>query len=255
MRTGWLLPLVFLPEEWALGLLLGSALILGLPHGGADILVARRLGWPLGGFLALYLALAGLALGLLLLFPSLGLVAFLVLALLHWGRVEEKGPLGYWRAGTVLLFPFAFHREEILPFLQAFAGGFSLPPSLALSLWVLLALWSFRERPPWLQVADTLLLGALAFFAHPYALLAGYFLLQHSWDSLRLVGVRGREWLGVYGATLGGVLLALALYPHFQNPLAAYMAAVYALTLPHALTMEAWLRWFPLLEQWPAPDR
>ena len=255
MRTGLLLPLVFLPEEWALGLLLASALVLGLPHGGADILVALRLGWPLGGFLALYLSLAGLALGSLLLFPPLGLVAFLVLALLHWGRVEGKGPLGYWRAGTVLLFPFAFHREDILPFLHAFAGGFLLPPALAVVLWVLLALWSFRERPPWPQVADTLLLAALAFFAHPYALLAGYFLLQHSWDSLRLVGVRGWEWLGVYGATLGGILLAWALYPRFQDPLAAYMAAVYALTLPHALTMEAWLRRFPPRAQSPVPDR
>ncbi len=39
-----------------------------------------------------------------------------------------------------------------------------------------------------------------------------------------------------------GSQLALALYPFFRNPLAPYMAAVFALTLPHALVMEAWLR-------------
>ncbi|WP_114313307.1 beta-carotene 15,15'-dioxygenase, Brp/Blh family [Thermus caldifontis] len=255
MRSAFLLPLVFLPEGWALGLLLLSAVVLGLPHGAADVLVAHRLRWPLGGFLALYLLVAGLALGLLLFLPPLGLAVFLTLALFHWGRVEAKGPLGYWRAGTVLLFPFLFHQERILPFLQAFAPGFAMPPGLALALWALLGLGALWRRPPWPQAADTLLLCLVAFLAHPYAALAGYFLLQHSWDSLRLVGVHGKDWLAVYVATLGGLLLALALYPRFQDPLAVYMAAVYALTLPHALTMEAWLRRPRLPERWPVPGR
>lgn len=255
MPSALLLPLAMLPEGWALGLLLLSAVVLGLPHGAADVLVARRLGWPLGRFLALYLLASGLALVLLLLLPPLGLGVFLVLALLHWGRVEGKGLLGYWRAGTVLLFPFLFHQEKILGFLQAFAQGFLVPPGMALALWGLLGLGALWQRPPWRQVVDTLLLGIVASLAHPYAALAGYFLLQHSWDSLRLVGVRGREWLAVYAATLGGLLLAVALYPRFGDPLAAYMAAVYALTLPHALTMEAWLRQSQPLGGWPAPGR
>ncbi|MDM7325301.1 MAG: Brp/Blh family beta-carotene 15,15'-dioxygenase, partial [Thermus sp.] len=207
MRSAFLLPLVLLPGDWSLGLLLLSALVLGLPHGAADLLLARRLAWPMGSFLAAYLLLAGLALALLLLFPPLGFLFFLGLALFHWGRVEAKGPLGYWRAGTVLLFPFAFHRDEILPFLQAFAGGFALAPGMALVLWGLLGLWALGHRPPWSQLGDTLLLALVALWAHPYAALAGYFILQHSWDSLSLVGVRGRDWLWVYLATLGGLIL------------------------------------------------
>jgi Brp/Blh family beta-carotene 15,15'-monooxygenase len=237
----YLLPLLFLPEAWALGLLLLSAPFLGMPHGVADLLVARRLGLPLLPFLGLYLGLSGLLLALLLLKPPLALLLFLAMALLHWGRVEGKGTLGYLRAGTVLLFPFLFHREAIRPFLEAFAGGFALPTWGAGALWAFLLLPTLRARPAAKALWDTLLLVLVAALAHPYATLAGYFLLQHSLDSLRLVGVRGREWLLVYAGTLGGLLLALLLYPRLQDPLAAYMGAIFALTLPHLLTMELWL--------------
>jgi hypothetical protein len=101
MPSFYLLPLIFLPEAWALGLLL-SALALGMPHGAADLLVARRLGLPLLPYLALYLGLAGLLLALLLQQPALALLLFLGMALFHWGRVEGKGALGYLRAGTIL---------------------------------------------------------------------------------------------------------------------------------------------------------
>jgi Brp/Blh family beta-carotene 15,15'-monooxygenase len=241
MPSLYLLPLALLPQGWALVLLLLSALVLGLPHGAADLLVARRLGWPLGPFVALYLLLAAFPLLLLLALPPLGLLAFLLLALLHWGRVEGKGGLGYLRAGVVLLFPFLFHREAILPFLQAFAGGWALPQEgalVALLFLLAVALWCPAPLRLWL---DTLALALVAFLAHPYASLAGYFLLQHSLESLRLVGVRGRDWASIYGATLGALLLALLLYPRFQDLLAAYMGAVFALTLPHALALEAWL--------------
>ncbi len=255
MPSFYLLPLIFLPEAWALGLLLLSALALGMPHGAADLLVARRLGLPLLPYLALYLGLAGLLLALLLHQPALALLLFLGMALFHWGRVEGKGALGYLRAGTILLFPFLFHQEAIQPFLQAFSGGFGLPPWVAGALWGFLLLLALRERPRARALGDTLLLVLVAALAHPYAALGGYFLLQHSLDSLRLVGVRGREWLWVYGGTLGGLVLALLLYPRLQDPLAAYMGAVFALTLPHLLTMELWLGRLRPRGQSPAPGR
>ncbi|WP_117237155.1 beta-carotene 15,15'-dioxygenase, Brp/Blh family [Thermus sediminis] len=255
MPAYYLLPLVLLPETWALGLLLLSALFLGLPHGAADLLVVRRLGLPLLPFLALYLALAGLLLALLFHYPPFALLLFLGMALFHWGRVEGRGALGYLRAGTVLLFPFLFHQEAILPFLRAFAGGFSLPPLAAGTLWGLLLLLALWEKPGARALGDTLLLALVAALAHPYATLAGYFLLQHSLDSLRLVGVRGREWLLVYAGTLGGLLLALLLYPRLLDPLAAYMGAIFALTLPHLLTMELWLRRPRPPARWPGTGR
>jgi Brp/Blh family beta-carotene 15,15'-monooxygenase len=255
MPSFYLLPFIFLPEAWALGLLLLSALALGMPHGAADLLVARRLGLPLLPYLALYLGLAGLLLALLLHQPALALLLFLGMALFHWGRVEGKGALGYLRAGTILLFPFLFHQEAIQPFLQAFSRGFGLPPWVAGASWGFLLLLALRERPRARALGDTLLLALVAALAHPYAALGGYFLLQHSLDSLRLVGVRGREWLWVYGGTLGGIVLALLLYPRLQDPLAAYMGAIFALTLPHLLTMELWLGRLQPRGQSPAPGR
>ncbi|WP_337845739.1 Brp/Blh family beta-carotene 15,15'-dioxygenase [Thermus sp.] len=143
MPALYLLPLALLPEGWALGLLL-SALLLGLPHGAADLLIARRLGLPLGGFVALYLLLALPPLLALLAHPPLGLLGFLLLALLHWGRVEGRGGLGFLRAGVVLGFPLLFHREAIGPFLQAFAGGYA-PPPLPVALLLGLLLWALAE--------------------------------------------------------------------------------------------------------------
>ncbi|MEJ5337548.1 MAG: hypothetical protein WHT26_09665 [Thermus sp.] len=109
------------------------------------------------------------------------------------------------------------------------------------------------EGHPWRAWGDTGFLALLALLAHPYAALAGYFLFLYSRESLRLVGVRGfGEWAQVYLATLGGLLLAFLLYPRLPDPLAAYMGAVFALTLPHALAMELWLQ---RAGRWPAPGR
>uniref|UniRef100_A0A831XHH6 Beta-carotene 15,15'-monooxygenase n=1 Tax=Thermus islandicus TaxID=540988 RepID=A0A831XHH6_9DEIN len=255
MASFYLLPLALLPGTWALGLLLLSALVLGLPHGAADLVLARRLGLRLVPFVGLYLLLAGLALGVFLLFPPLALLLFLALALLHWGRLEERGALGYLRAALVLLLPFLCHREAIGPFLRAFAGGFAPPPGLAALVLSLLLLLALREKHPLRAWGDTLGLFLLALLAHPYAALAGYFLLEHSLKSLRLVGVQGREWLWVYGGTLGGLGLALLLYPRTMDPLAAYMGAVFALTPPHLLVVELWLGRLRPRGRWPAPGR
>lgn len=242
MPSLYLLPLALLPGRWALALLLLSAVVLGMPHGAADLLVAQRLGWRWHRFIAWYLLLAALPLLLMLVWPAAGLVVFLALTIWHWGRIEEKGGLGYLRAASVLLIPFIVHRSAITPFVTAFAGGFALPAPLALAAWLALLAWALAQRPSRALWQDTAALIMLALLAHPYAALAGYFLLQHSLASLRLVGVSGRQWLTVYGGTLGGVLIAAALYPHFGDPLAAYMSAIFALTLPHTVTMEAWLR-------------
>jgi len=67
--------------------------------------------------------------------------------------------------------------------------------------------------------------------------------------------VQGREWLWVYGGTLGGLGLALLLYPRTMDPLAAYMGAVFALTPPHLLVVELWLGRLRPRGRWPAPGR
>ncbi len=236
-----LVPLVLLPPEGALLLLLVSALVLGLPHGAADLAIGPRL-MPFPRFLFLYLLLTLPPLLLLLFHPPLALWAFLLLAFWHWGRGEERGALGFLRAGLVLFLPF-LKPEAIRPFLEAFAGGYSPPPWVAL-LPLLLLPWALKERHPRASWADTALLALLGLLLHPYALLGGYFILHHSYGHLRRLQAEG--WLGpgdrvwVWLGTLGGLALGLALYPLFRDALAAYMGAVFALTLPHALLVGLW---------------
>ena len=66
-----------------------AVLLVGLPHGAFDAAVAIRLGWnklgPMLVFLFSYLALSALIIWLWLMFPSLSLLGFLLISLVHFG--------------------------------------------------------------------------------------------------------------------------------------------------------------------------
>jgi hypothetical protein len=141
----------------------------------------------------------------------------------------------------ILLMPFIFHRTAIVPFLNAFSAGFALPSWLAAVVLLGLLVAALREPAPWEAWRDTLILAVVVLLASPYGSLAGYFIFEHSLESFRQVGVAGREWASVIGATLGGLALAALLWFRLSNPLAADMGALFALT-PHVVAMEAWLR-------------
>ena len=75
--------------SWEL-LAIGAILLLGVPHGGLDGAVARRIGWPPGlvswlGFHLAYTILAALTAVLWWLFPLAGLGVFLLISALHFG--------------------------------------------------------------------------------------------------------------------------------------------------------------------------
>jgi len=72
---------------------IAAILLLGVPHGGLDGAVARRIGWPKGlvpwlGFHILYIALAALVAVLWWLFPLPSLVVFLLISALHFGASD-----------------------------------------------------------------------------------------------------------------------------------------------------------------------
>lgn len=237
----WLLPLVFLSSEAAFWFLLASALVLGLPHGATDIVVGPRL-MPFKIFLGIYLALAIPPLLLLWMWPALGLWTLLMLALWHWGRGEEKGLLGFLRASIVIFLPL-LQLETIKPFLDVFAKGYTPPRWTALIVLVFIPL-ALREKPSLWQWLDTAILALVALLAHPYALIGGYFIVHHSYGHLKRLKEEGwlsrKDYLPTALTTLGGLAIALFLYPFFQDPLAAYIGATFALTLPHALIVTIW---------------
>jgi Brp/Blh family beta-carotene 15,15'-monooxygenase len=74
-------------------LAIAAILLLGVPHGGLDGAVARRIGWPSGlmpwlGFHLAYIALATLVGVVWWLFPLPSLVIFLLISALHFGASD-----------------------------------------------------------------------------------------------------------------------------------------------------------------------
>jgi Brp/Blh family beta-carotene 15,15'-monooxygenase len=70
-----------------------AILLLGVPHGGLDGAVARRIGWPSGlmpwlSFHLAYIALATLVAVIWWLFPLSSLVIFLLISALHFGASD-----------------------------------------------------------------------------------------------------------------------------------------------------------------------
>ena len=76
---------------WALA----AVLLIGVPHGGLDAAVARRVGWPKGllpwlGFHLLYIGLAAAVAWLWWLYPLISLVFFLFISALHFGSSDIR---------------------------------------------------------------------------------------------------------------------------------------------------------------------
>ena len=72
---------------------IAAILLIGVPHGGLDGAVARRIGWPSGllawvGFNVSYVMLAGLVVWVWWLWPLLGLAVFLTISGLHFGASD-----------------------------------------------------------------------------------------------------------------------------------------------------------------------
>jgi Brp/Blh family beta-carotene 15,15'-monooxygenase len=79
-------------------LAIAAILLIGVPHGGLDGAVARRIGWPTGffpwlGFHLVYMALAASVAVLWWLFPLPSLGVFLLISALHFGAsdIVDKG--------------------------------------------------------------------------------------------------------------------------------------------------------------------
>jgi Brp/Blh family beta-carotene 15,15'-monooxygenase len=74
---------------------IAAILLIGVPHGGLDGAVARRVGWPSGLlpwmlFHIIYLVLAATVAGLWWLYPLPSLVFFLIISALHFGSSDIR---------------------------------------------------------------------------------------------------------------------------------------------------------------------
>lgn len=202
-----------------------SLVFFGLPHGAVDHLVPGRLS---GGdasagsvlvVIALYLALAGLYLGLWFAAPGAAFVLFIALTWFHWGQGDlyflsalvrdvDPGPLSlkastvFVRGGIPMLVPLLAFPEvyrgvarrlvglfggDASSLTWAFASGFRLAVGVGFFLVILLVLYRSyrfhgrRNRSAWrLEAAETLLLAAYFAVVPPVLALGLYFCLWHS---------------------------------------------------------------------------
>ncbi|MCH8474224.1 MAG: Brp/Blh family beta-carotene 15,15'-dioxygenase [Opitutales bacterium] len=193
-----------LVQQAAPWLFLGSMIFLGIPHGAADFLVARKIlprrYFPTP-FLVVYSLLVLLILLLWNLGPAICLGLFLLLTAWHWGSAEvyplpksseQSGrPWQAWaRGGWVMVLPFALHPAETLTILNAWGiETVPLPPQAAVVGFSGLLLiadlgLSWKAMPRRFRILygfEVLYLGLMGAILSPLWWITLYFLFFHAW--------------------------------------------------------------------------
>ena len=241
-------------------LLLLAVVVLGVPHGALDPLLARRLGvWTGGPGLARYLAAyIGLVLAVLLAWsaaPGPSLAVFLVVSAWHFGGdwADRLGPWSRLACGAgIVALPCLTHADEVA---RLFALLVPNTDALLITGWLgiiaplsLTALFLIAVATRSLSVsAELLAITALAVTLAPLAYFAIYFCALHSPRHLlraapRLSGVAPATTIftttAITTLTLGtGAAVLFAVDPDQLD--AAMMRVVFiglfALTVPHML--------------------
>jgi len=195
--------------DWALVsnpsfLAIAAILLFGVPHGGLDGAIARRVGWPSGYFHwilfhAAYLILAAAVALLWWLYPLANLIFFLTISAFHFGSSDIRAidapttprawlPLAA-HGGLVAIAIPALQSAAVQPLFGVLIGADNARWLLAQIDYLLLpwaacvllyALYSFYQ-PRWrLSVVNLVLLIGLAYALPPLVSFALYFCLWHS---------------------------------------------------------------------------
>lgn len=240
-------------------------LLLGMPHGSLDVILARKLigagsvsKWAM--FALFYLGLAALVVGFWVIAPTLFLCVFLLGSAFHFGGDLAGGATIVMRSlygGAVIVLPALWNGVELQRLLGAVAGPSSaalVTPVLSqlaapwLVATVLACLLQARTSLP--AACEAAALAALSVTAPPLVAFTAYFCAMHSprhvlrsLSSLPAAEVRHALMLAVW-PTLA-VLAAAALLAAWASELpleTRVMQLVFvglaALTLPHMLLIE-----------------
>lgn len=169
--------------------------LLGVPHGALDTIFAYRLyniktvtAWA--GFVCLYLALAGLVVGIWLLAPLLFLSGFIIISAAHFSGDPAEGTALVSRilyGGAIVILPALLHTNEtarLFAFLIDKAAVDALMPwmrMLALPWAVALVLAAaFEGQRSWITGLEILSVGALSVLAPPLIAFTIFFCAMHS---------------------------------------------------------------------------
>ena len=88
-------------------LALAAVVVIGLPHGALDGAIAMHLGFSrkpmiFMRFLLLYIAMAGLVVGVWMLAPTISLMLFLLISMLHFGAGDARHGTGWLRTVEII---------------------------------------------------------------------------------------------------------------------------------------------------------
>jgi beta-carotene 15,15'-dioxygenase len=170
-------------------------LVLGVPHGALDTIFARQLysfrsntAWI--GFVALYIALAALTVGLWILFPSLFLVAFFFISVAHFSgdlssEINLTTRILY--GGSIIVLPALLHAPELSSILALLVGTettLQIVRLIDFMAWpwltgiIIAAIWYIRKD--WLSVWELTSTAALAVLLPPLLAFTIFFCAMHS---------------------------------------------------------------------------
>lgn len=245
--------------------LVAPAILLALPHGGADLLLARDslrphlATWWLPVFLLGYLGLGAATLLLWLLEPAAAFMLFLALSILHFGSTDARaagtgGVLPILALGAApLLVPAWVHPAEMTRLLAALAGdgGAMLArwgAQHGIWLWALASVtasvrWLAARNPrPLVQLA---VVGILFAILPPLVAFALYFGLLHATRAMAQTSartghtiaslLRASAWPSIAAAALiaAGYLVLRQGMASAEAALVALFVGLAALTVPH----------------------
>ena len=253
---------------------MAAILLIGVPHGGLDGAVARRIGWPMSpwGWITFHLAyilIAIFVMAIWWLLPLTSLVAFLMISGLHFGASDVKyiDEIGSkrWRwlplmahGGLVPIAIPGFQPEAVLPIFTILVGEQSsvvlLETIEALSYYYIAVasaylFLSFKYTKWRSSAANLVALLILAYSFSPLVSFAIYFCLWHSrshyaqiWKSIAL-NDRPRCVTETIVYSICAWFVAIGFYWYFQMTLNQGLIEITfiglaALTVPHMLLVD-----------------
>ena len=257
-------------------LALGGVVLIGLPHGAFDGAIAACLGQanrPVAmiRFIILYVALAGLVVGLWLVFPVASLVGFLGLSIVHFGLGDARAGTGWFRyvqavahGGVVVAGISQSHRLEVDVIFGYLIGGDAAPVwmaidvasvmiAVALAIYAWRAFWDARWRFGFLEAGLLILLFAAV---PPLVGFALYFCCVHSarhlwsvWTAVKAEFPCHMLFTGAMAFTLaswGAGAAAFWWCASFMMVESALLRVVFiglaALTVPHMILVDGFFR-------------
>ena len=257
-------------------LALGGVVLIGLPHGAFDGAIAACLGQAnrpvtMIRFIILYVALAGLVVGLWLVFPVASLVGFLGISIVHFGLGDARAGTGWFRyvqavahGGVVVAGISQSHRLEVDVIFGYLIGGDAAPVwmaidvasviiAVALAIYAWRAFWDARWRFGFLEACLLILLFAAM---PPLVGFALYFCCVHSarhlwsvWKAVKSEFPRHTLFTGAMAFTLaswGAGAAAFWWCASFMMVESALLRVVFiglaALTVPHMILVDGFFR-------------